>query len=103
MLEDQLETSPNFKDVESRVFTEHGGNIYIGTEKITPELRDVLREQARYLKTSQLFEILGATIINESSKLALIQSQNYEQVLSAKMLYHWKHVIDNMVYCLTKE
>ena len=101
MNQDQSETFPNFKDIESRVFTEYKGSIYIGTEKIKPEFRDLLKEQSKYFKTSQLYEVLKATIINESSNLALIQSTNFEQVQFAKSLYHWMSVLDNMMKRLT--
>ena len=65
-------------------------------------MRDLLREQAKYLQTSQLWETLNATITNEASNLALIQSTNFDQVLSAKMLHHWNHVLKNMIYKLAK-
>lgn len=99
MQEDQ---SPNFLSVEDKVFTEYKGEIYIGREKIKPEILDVLKEQARYFKTSNLYEVLRSTIINEAHNAALIQSKNYEEVMSSKMLYHWQFVLDNIIHKLTK-
>lgn len=87
----------NFNSIEERVFTEIKGKIYIGKEEIKPELLDILREQARYLSTSQLYEVLLATLKNEASNLALIQSKDWESVQAAKMLWHCAYVIENMV------
>lgn len=97
-MEDQL----NYNSIEEKVFTEVNGKIYIGREEIKPELLDILREQARYLKTSQLYEVFSNTIKNEAANLALIQSKNFEEVLSAKMLWHWNFVFENMIASLTK-
>lgn len=63
---------------------------------------DVLREQSRYFKTSQLYEVLKNTIINECSISGLIKSENWEHVLFAKSLYHWQFVLDNILDKLTK-
>lgn len=93
---------PNFNSIEKRVFLKHKGDIYLGQELIKPETLDILREQARYLKTSQLYEVLKATITNESYSSALIQSTDFEQVIFAKALYHWVFVLDNIIENLTK-
>lgn len=96
---DQL---PNFNTIEASVFSvTKAGDIYIGREKIKPELKEALREQSRYLLSSQLYEILRATIINESAQLALIQSTEWNHVVSAKMLRHWHFVLENMLKQLT--
>lgn len=101
-VQEESENSINFKDIESKVFTEVKGKIYIGQEEIKPELLEVLKEQARYLSTSQLYDILNATIVNETSNLALIQSKDFDQVRFAKALHHWNFVLRNMVSRLTK-
>src|ERR1035437_2729131 len=93
-----MDQSPTFLSLESKVFTEHKGKIYIGKEEIKPELLAILKEQAKYLESSQIYEILNATIINEANNMALIQSTEWEHILSAKMLHHWNYVLRNMVY-----
>lgn len=99
---DQSREQINFSSIQNRVFREENGQIYIGNEKITQEMRDLLREQAKYLKTSQIIDLLDATIINESSNLALIQSTNFAHVEFAKALYHWNIVFKNMILILSK-
>ncbi len=103
MAEDQLQNSEQFNILAKRIFTEDKGKIFIGGVEISKEELDVLREQARYLSTSQLYDILKATIINESADLALKQSQNFEQVQFAKALYHILFVLDNMILKLKKK
>lgn len=98
----KLDPLPNFNSIEKRVFTDHKGTFYIGTEKMAPEMRDLLREQSKYFSTSQLYDILKATIQHEAAQLALIQSKDFEEVLSAKMLWHWQFVLDNMLHKLTQ-
>lgn len=97
------EQSEQFNNLAKRIFTEDKGKIFIGGEEIKVDVLDVLREQARYLSTSQLYEILKATIINESAELALKQSKNFEQVQFAKALYHILYVLDNMILKLKKK
>lgn len=90
-------------NLQKRVFEEKGGKILIGGEEIKPELLIILKEQAKYIETSQLYEIFLATLKNEASNLALIQSKDWENVLSAKMLWHCAFVIENMVATLSKK
>ena len=97
-----LEESPSFTDIESRVFTIKNGQIYIGTTLIDSTMRSLLRDEAENLKNTRLWEILNASIINESYNLALIQSKNFEEVTSAKMLRHWAHFMLNVIYLLSK-
>lgn len=102
-METQDKLAEKFKDTENRVFTESKGRVYIGTEEIKPELLAVLREQAKYLESSQLYEILLATLKNESYNLALIQSKDWESVQFAKALYHCAFVFENLVSKLKKK
>lgn len=100
---DQSETLVNFKEIQKKVFEQKNGTFFIGGEEVTNELRNVLREQARYIQSSNLWEIIDATVINESAELALKQSKDMENVNTAKMLYHWAHVFRNMLYVLGKD
>jgi len=100
--QDQSEIPPNFKTIESKVFLQQGDKIFIGKELVTEQMRAILRDQARYMKTTNLLEILDATITNEAANLALIQSANYDHVQYAKALHHWNHVLKNMIHALAK-
>lgn len=103
MLQQESEEYPNFLDIESKVFTLIGRDIYIGKDKIDSQLRNVLRDEAKNLQTTRLWEILNSSVINESYNLALIQSKNFEEVLSAKMLKHWSFFMVNVLKQLSKE
>lgn len=103
MKKDPSEKSvPKFTDVESHVFTEHGGKVFIGKEQVTDQLRSVLRDEAAYIENSRLWEILNASITNEAYNLALIQSKDFDAVAFAKALHHWAHFIRNVVHTLGK-
>ena len=104
MPQDQLETSqiPSFTDSESRVLTFIGSTCYLGKEKINPEVLRVLKDQAENFKTTELYEFFRATVQNEASNLALIQATNWESVQFAKALWHWQHVLDNILQSLTE-
>ena len=80
-----------------KVFKEVKGEIFIGGEKIRPELRDILREQAKYLSTSQIYEVFNSTIKNEAFDLALNKSKDWDHVLYAKALAYWVDVMTSMV------
>lgn len=88
---------PSLDNIQPTIFTEVKGKIYLGREEIRPEIRELLRDQSKWLLDSQLYEILRSTIINEASQMALIQSTDWDHVLSAKMLWHWNFVLENMI------
>lgn len=98
-----LEDSLNFEQLERLVFVQSGKDIFLGGKKVTDEMRSILREQAKYIVTSNLWEVLNSTIINEASNLALLQSENFDQVRFAKALHHWGHVFRNIMYILSKD
>ncbi len=79
------------------IFSEVKGELLIGGEKIKPELRNVLREQAKYLATSQLWEVFNNTAIQEANDLALKKSANWEHVLYAKALKYYVDIFSTMI------
>lgn len=99
----KTDSQPNFNSIAKRIFEDKKGVIYIGGEEIKPELLDILREQAKYLETSQLYEIFLATLKQESANLALIQSKDWDAVQFAKALYHCTFVIETMVESLKRK
>lgn len=100
--EAQSETSIDFVAAQKRIFTEKEGKIYIGGIEVTAQIRDVLREQAQYILTSNLWEVLNASIINESGNLALKQSKDFGHVRFAKALDYWRITFQNIVDTLAK-
>lgn len=93
-----MDQSVNWVEVEKQVFYKaKNGDIYIGGHKISAELKATLKDQARNFRTTNLFDIFNATIINESSNIALIQSTDFAHVECAKMLFHWNFVLKNMI------
>lgn len=92
----------DFVSLKTRIFEQVGSNIYIGGILVDGQNRDILRDQAKNFQTTQLFEILDATITNEAANLALIQSSNYDHVQYAKALHHWNFVLKNMINALAK-
>lgn len=96
------ESLPSFLSLESRIFTEIGGDVYLGKEKVSMEMRGILRDQARYIQSSQLWEIVNASSTNEAYSLALIQSTDFDQVRFAKAVKHYAHFVRNIVHALAK-
>ena len=92
----------NFDILSKRIFSEKGNILLIGGEEIKPEVLEILKDQANYLKTSQLYEVLLATWKTEAANLALIQSKDWNNVLYAKAMHHNIYVLENFVKCLTK-
>ena len=87
----------------SKIFSEVKGEIFIGGEKIKPEIRAILKEQAKYLETSNLWEILQTTILNEANNLALKKSNKWDDILYAKALYYWGDFFLIMINKLKKQ
>lgn len=103
--EDQSENlvPPNFSTLEKRVFTTSGGAVFIGGELVTEQMLSTLRDESKYIFNSRFYQVFSATITNESANMALIQSTRWEHVETAKMLHHLGHVLDNMLYTLSKK
>lgn len=76
--------------------------MYIGREKIAEDLRGALRDEAEYLLRSRLWDVLQASIEQEAINLALIQSAEWNHVLSAKQLHHYRHFINNVIHLLAR-
>jgi hypothetical protein len=100
----KLERLPDFSSIEKKVFKKlKSGSLVIGGVEIHPDIRDALREQAKSLDTSQLWEILNASLANEAIDLSLIQSSNFEHVQFAKALWHYSVFMRNVVAILAKD
>lgn len=87
---------------KDRIFSEKKGEIFIGGEKIKPEFKALLKEQAKYLVTSQLFEVFNETINAEANDLALNKSTEWQHVQFAKALKYYIDVLNTMVSKLSK-
>lgn len=70
---------------------------------MVPQIRSLLRDEAKNLQNTRLWEILNASVINEAYNLALIQSKDFNNVQFAKALKHWNHFMLNAIYLLSKE
>lgn len=87
--------------LESLVFVEKNNVIYIGGEAITEQMRSLLRDQAKQLQSSNLYEIINATATDEAHRLFL-QSGNMDHVQYAKALIYWNKVLVKMINALAK-
>ncbi len=91
----------NFIGLESLIFKEKNGIIYIGGQEINSQMRSILRDQAKNFQTTQLFEIIDATVINESFELAN-QANTLEHVQYYKALIYWNKILLKMINALAK-
>lgn len=99
-----METLPDWGEIEKRVFSElKNGQFRIGGEKIPDDLRGILRDQAKSFQTSQLWEILNASTINEAISTGLLQSQNHFHTEFGKALWHYANFIRNVVNRLAED
>jgi hypothetical protein len=89
-------------ELGKRVFEDRKGAIYIGGERIPDVLLSVLKDESRYILKSRIWEIIEATVINESAELALNKSLNWEHVLSAKQLFYWRKIVLTIIQKLAQ-
>ena len=97
-----VKSDKSIKDFSTLIFKEEKGKIYIGGEEIKPAMLDVLKGQAKFIKTSNLFEIFNATIMNEAFDLGVSQSKNWDNVLYAKALIYWNTVFNKIIKKLSE-
>jgi hypothetical protein len=92
----------DFEKLQNLIFRKEKGKIYIGHDEIDEALLGVLCDEAMYISKSRLWEILNATVINESADMALNKSLNFEHVLTAKMLLYWSQVMNKLLKYLDR-
>lgn len=98
--QDLSETSIDFVALSERVFDDK--KLTIGGKAVSAEMKDVFREQAKYILTSHLWEIIHATAVNEAGTLALKNSTNFEHVQFAKSLDYWNTLATKILVALAK-
>lgn len=103
MQEDQLET---FNKISEKAFLIKEGKILIGGIEPSAEVLRVLKDQAFSFQTTNLYEVIRSTILNEAYDIALNQSGKSgsieHDVNYAKMMKHWQYVVDNILLNLSK-
>lgn len=77
--------------------------LRIGGQDIPPQMRELYRDQALNLLTTQLWEVIEATALNESARLALDGSLSWDHVQFAKALKYWHTIIAKMLIALAKK
>ena len=92
----------NFYDIVNRIFREDKGTLYIGEVTISEEMRNQLRDEAQMIVRTDFWEIFNATLLNEAANISLIQSTDWNHIVTAKMLHHWVHVMRTMLKTLSK-
>lgn len=80
-----------------------GGKMFLGGDEIKPEIAEILRTQAQQISTSQLYEILKATIIKESIDIVFNQAKDWESVLFAKSLKYFVDTFDIILVNMGKK
>lgn len=93
----------NWEEVEKRVFSIGEGGFLVGGKKLTPEVRDILREQAKYFQTSQLWEILNSSTLNEALNTGFFQSKDFSHTEFGKAMWHYSAFIRNIILQLAKD
>lgn len=91
-----------YEAIAPRIFNVQGGVVFIGGRPVTPEIRSLLRDEAKYLQQTQLWEVLSASLVNEAIDMALFQSSEWDHVLAAKQLHHYTHFVRNVIHTLSK-
>ena len=92
----------NFYDIANRIFREDKGTLYIGEIVMSEETRSQLRDEAQMIGRTYFWEIFSATLLNEAANISLIQSTDWNHIVTAKMLHHWVHVMRSMIKTLSK-
>ncbi len=103
MQQDPSEGSVDFAELSKRVFElSTGGILYIGGNKPTDQQRALLKDQATNFLTTQLWEVISATLRNEAATLALKKSTTWDHVTFAKALDYVESAVEKMLITLAK-
>ena len=95
------ETQLNLVNLQKNLFLEKNGKFFLGGEEIKGDILSLLKDEARYIEKSQLWELLHAAVLNEAARSAF-ESSNWENVQFAKALKYYDTIIRNILSSLTK-
>lgn len=100
------EQSEQYNNLSEKAFLVKSGKIFIGGVEPSAEVLRVLKDQAFSFKTTNLYEVMRSTILNEAYDIALNQSGKSgnieDDVKYAKMMKHFQYVIDNILLNLSE-
>lgn len=91
----------SFTSLGSKVYYQRDNKIYLGKELLIEPMKGMLRDEARFLKNSNLYEVLNATVINEAFNLSM-QAANHDHTEYAKALYYWNTIFQKTINGLSK-
>jgi len=97
---DLLVSSPDFNEIQSRIFKVERSQLFIGGKPIPEQLRIALGAEARDFQETQLWSIVSATIYAESIRMSLNESTEWDHVLAAKMLTQYGNIFKGVVSAL---
>ncbi len=94
--------SPAWTDLDSRdiLLVTKEGMILLGGEKLTQVDLQNLQAEIKSLKQFRIWTILQETLRHKAVEKAITQSENWEQVLSGKMMLHSLGVMKSVVHVL---
>ncbi len=94
--------SPAWTDLDSQdiLLVSKEGAIFLGGEKLTQQDLTNLQAEIKSLKQFKIWRILQETLRHKAVEKAITQSENWEQVLSGKMMLHSLGVMKSVVHVL---
>ncbi len=97
-----IKKSPEWTDLDSRdiLLVSKEGAIFLGGEKLTQADVQNLQQEIKSLKQFRIWRILQETLRHKAVEKAITQSENWEQVLSGKMMLHALGVMKSIVHVL---
>ena len=84
------------------IYVSPSGNVYLGNEVIQKDVAQRLREEARYIDKTYLWEIFQETVKQQAIDKAVIKSTNFEHVLGGKLMIHNLGILKNIVERIKK-
>lgn len=75
-------------------------DIFLGSSKITDIEMKNLQQEAKVLKNFRLWKVLQETVRQKAVEKGVVESTNWEQTLSAKMMLHNLGILKSIVEVL---
>jgi hypothetical protein len=94
--------SPAWTDLDSQdiLLVNKEGKIFLGGQLITQAEVQNLQQEIKSLKQFKIWRILQETLRHKAVEKAVTLSENWEQVLSGKMMLHSLGVMKSIVHVL---
>ncbi len=84
-------------DIEKTLTADKVGRLYLNGEMVVAKQKDSLKNQARLLKNTQIWDILTNSLKLQAQMMMFNKSENLQDFMNGKMVLYTISVMENII------